>query len=372
LSRDNLFFFKSALAIYAGVFFFISRNILLLLLLNNKCKLVKKKIVDILKIVIPLLLGCIIFWLVYRDIDIDQLKEALSGGISYTLIGASTVVALLSHIARAIRWQMLLKPLGSKISIAELTNTIFVNYGVNILLPRIGEFTRCGMVAKRDNISFTQVIGTLVSERMTDVATVCLIIIAAFALQMSIFFDFFATHPTILPKILDILSSPWFYLIIIGSLLSIYGVVKNFSHIHLVSRTKKAIRNIWEGFYSISRIPSFGWYTFWSITIWALYFVQLHFMVMAFELTNQLSLVITFVVFAMTCIAGIVPVQGGIGAWHFATITTLVYYGIGPVEAGAFALVAHAINTALFAIFGAYGFFAESRKVSIKSVRKHL
>lgn len=323
----------------------------------------KQKLIDTLKIGLSLLLGGYIFWLVYRDIDFDQLTQALQGGISYTLMLLSAVVALLSHVARAARWQILLKPLGRHVSVGELTNSIFVNYGVNILLPRVGEFTRCGMVARRHNLSFTQVVGTLVSERLTDVLTVALILLVAFLLQMRMFFDFFATYPTVLPKIISVLSSPWFYLLIAGFLLALYGVVKNFSHLHLVNRVKKGIRNVWEGVYSISRIPSVGWYLFWSVMTWALYFLQLYLMVKAFAVTESLTLVICFVAYAMTCIAAIVPVQAGIGAWHFAVITTFVYYGVGEVEAGAFALVTHAISTLLYALFGAYGFLIESRKL---------
>jgi uncharacterized membrane protein YbhN (UPF0104 family) len=43
----------------------------------------------------------------------------------------------------------------------------------------------------------------------------------------------------------------------------------------------------------------------------------------------------------MGSLGTIVPVQGGIGTWHFMTILAMGLYGIGGVQAGAFALIVH-------------------------------
>ncbi|MGL5317605.1 MAG: lysylphosphatidylglycerol synthase transmembrane domain-containing protein [Bacteroidales bacterium] len=324
----------------------------------------KQKIINALKVFVSLGLGIYIFWLVYRNADMDQMKQILSDGVSYELLFVSGIIGLLSHIARAKRWQMLIQPLGVRPTVKELTNAIFVNYGVNIILPRVGEFTRCGMVAKKCKLKFTEVVGTLVSERFTDVMTVLLIVLAAFAMQVNTFIRFFKENGTVFEKVDGVLTSPWFYIIILMITVFTYAFFKNFGHFSIVSRTKQVIRNLWSGAMSIRKMESSGAYLFYSFLIWFLYFVQLYVMVKAFLFTQDVTLLVCFIAFAMTAIAGAVPVQGGIGAWHFAVITTFVYYGTGQTEAAAFALVAHLLTTFLNALWGAFGFLAATNRLT--------
>lgn len=325
----------------------------------------KQKIFNLLKILLSLGLGVYIFWLVYRRADIEQIKDVLSGDVSYFILFISAVIGVLSHIVRARRWKMLLQPLGIKPSVKELTYAIFVNYGVNIILPRVGEFTRCGMVSKRYHIKFTEVIGTLVSERLTDVLTVGCIVALAFVLQIGTFMRFFSENETVLSGIHDIFTSIWFYLILLLIVFLCYVFFKSYAQIAFVSKTKQMLRNLWLGICSITKIPSVKSYLFYSVLIWFLYYLQLYAMMQAFGFMKDVSPLICFVAFGMTCIAGIVPVQGGIGAWHFAVITTLVYYGVGNPEAAAFAFVAHLITMLLNAAVGAFGFIMASQEISI-------
>jgi hypothetical protein len=58
----------------------------------------------------------------------------------------------------------------------------------------------------------------------------------------------------------------------------------------------------------------------------------------------------------MGTIAFSIPVQGGIGPWHFMVISTLIFYGVGQTESAAFALVVHTLQTAVNAIVGFYAF----------------
>lgn len=60
----------------------------------------------------------------------------------------------------------------------------------------------------------------------------------------------------------------------------------------------------------------------------------------------------------MSSISVAVPVQGGIGVWHFMVISTLVSFGVSEVDAGAFALVVYTIQTIWVIITGLVGVFA--------------
>lgn len=48
----------------------------------------------------------------------------------------------------------------------------------------------------------------------------------------------------------------------------------------------------------------------------------------------------------------VAPVQGGIGAWHFMVIGTLVVLGINDQDARSFALIVHAAQTVMIVVLG--------------------
>ena len=64
------------------------------------------------------------------------------------------------------------------------------------------------------------------------------------------------------------------------------------------------------------------------------------------------------IAFTMSSIGVAVPVQGGIGPWHFMVIATLVCFGVGKNDAAAFALVVHTIQTVWVIVCGLFGIVA--------------
>ena len=69
-----------------------------------------KRILNILKYVLLFGIGVFIFWKIYRG-EWGRVKESLKN-LNYFWIGVSIVLSVLSQISRAIRWNMLIRPLG--------------------------------------------------------------------------------------------------------------------------------------------------------------------------------------------------------------------------------------------------------------------
>jgi uncharacterized membrane protein YbhN (UPF0104 family) len=79
---------------------------------------------------------------------------------------------------------------------------------------------------------------------------------------------------------------------------------------------------------------------------------MLYVVFLAYEPTSHLSLQTGMITFLMGGLAMLAPVQGGIGAWHFMVIETLVIYGISRPQGKVFALIAHATTNFVYLIFG--------------------
>ena len=113
-----------------------------------------------------LLVTVFLFWLVYRDQDFDDLMKVLRDDVDYTWIWVAIVFGLLSHVSRSLRWQMLTKSMGYRISFMNSFMGVMIGYFANMAIPRMGEFTRCGVVSKYENVPFSKLLGTVVTERV--------------------------------------------------------------------------------------------------------------------------------------------------------------------------------------------------------------
>jgi len=98
-----------------------------------------------------------------------MIKSSLQNDVTYFWILLSAMCGLLSHISRAMRWNYLIEPLGKKPGTLNTFLSVMVGYIMNLVLPRMGEVARCGVLSRYEKISFARLIGTVVTERIIDV-----------------------------------------------------------------------------------------------------------------------------------------------------------------------------------------------------------
>lgn len=133
-------------------------------------KLLKKT----LKIILPILLGGFILYWVYRDFDFSKAEEVLLHQTNWWWMLLSLFFGVMSHVLRGWRWKQTLEPLDAHPKTSDCVDAIFVSYATNLVLPRVGEVSRCGVLAKYDNVSFAKSLGTVVTERLVD--TLCILL----------------------------------------------------------------------------------------------------------------------------------------------------------------------------------------------------
>ncbi len=308
----------------------------------------------ILRIAVPLALGIMIFWWVYRKMDFAQIYEIMSQGIHYPWLVLSCAFGLLSHLLRAIRWKMLIHLLGVKPSLNTLTNSVFINYGANLILPRLGEFSRCVFISQKEKISFSKVFGTLLSERLVDSILVLLMVFTGIFTMHDIYLDFLENHVHIHIPFRVWFTSPGFYLLIMMLSVVGYTIYKKTRHPRLALKIRVILRELWVGIKTLGILPHKGRFLLLTLALWLCYLLQLYVCFFALDFTQHLGFNICLAIFVMGNIAFALPVQGGIGPWHLMVISTLMFYGLDEMHAAAFALVAHTLITILNAISGIY------------------
>jgi len=312
----------------------------------------KKIALKVLKFSAFFALGAFIFWLIYKDQDMDRIKSVLKNDVDYFWVVVSLFVGLLSHISRTLRWGLMIEPIGHKPRFINTFMAVMVGYLMNMAFPRMGEISRCGVLARYEKISFTKLIGTVVAERLVDMISLLILLAIVIISQFGKMLNFVEQNPEMHEKLTSVFSSP--YLIIGVIIIIILFIVfrKTFKHTTFFKKIIEILNNFKEGFISIHRIKRKGWFYFHSVFIWTMYYVMLYVIFFAFEFTRDLNPIAGLTTFVMASFGMVAPVQGGIGAWHFMVKEALSLYGVANENGIIFAFVAHGSMTVMIIIIG--------------------
>jgi len=274
----------------------------------------------------------------------------------------SLFFGLLSHISRTIRWNLLIEPLGKKPRTVNTFLAVMVGYFANLALPRMGEISRCGIISKYEDISFSKLVGTVVLERVLDIIMLFIFLLIALSTQFSIIADFFKQNPKVSEKLSNVFASAYTLYIILGISLTIWLLRKKFKHTSFFKKIDQTLRSFMDGFRTIKKIDNKWPFVLHTVFIWVMYYLMTYICFFSFGFTSNLPALAGLTVFVMSAFGMVAPVQGGFGAWHFMVIGTLLVYlpGVANIEnlSKSFALVVHGAQTAMIIIVGALSVIA--------------
>ena len=312
----------------------------------------KQNTLKILKFLSFFLLGILLFWLVYKDQDINRIKSILSNEVNYFWIIVSVFLGLLSHISRTIRWNLMIEPLGHKPRPLNTFLAVMIGYLMNLALPRMGEISRCGVLSRYEKIPFTKLVGTVVLERLIDVLVLLLLLVIVVITQFGHLVEFLNNNPQVQDKLGKLMRSPILPIALILLFLIIWLTRHKIKGSGVLKKLTGLMNQFIEGFKSIRNIKNKGSFIFHSVFIWVLYYLMLYCVFFSFEFTSHLTPLAGLTIFVLGSFGMIAPVQGGIGAWHFMVIEGLSLYGIDKADGQVFALVAHGSTTIMLIVFG--------------------
>lgn len=119
---------------------------------------------------------------------------------------------------------------------------------------------------------------------------------------------------------------------------------------------------------SLKQVKNIPLFLFYSIAIWASYFLHYYLTFFCFDFTASLGAMCALVTFIVGSIAVIVPTPNGAGPWHFAVKTMLILYGVADINALYFVLIVHTVQTLLVVALGIYSWVALSLTNSKKQI----
>jgi len=281
----------------------------------------KKSLIKILKIGVPIAFGAFLIWYIYNKFTPLQLQE-LSGYVknaNYWIVGLSVGLNLLSHLARAHRWSFMLEPLGYKPKLANNFMAVSVAYLMNIFIPKSGEVSRGIVLDKYEKIPFSAGFGTIISERIVDLIFLVVFIGTALVLKFDVLSEYL--FDTIPARIIHTL------LIALTGLVILAYVFLRFSKSTTNSKIKSFLLDLKDGVLSIVTMKKKKLFIGYSFFIWGLYLLSFYIATQALAETSDIgfsTIIIAFVVGSFT----FAFTNSGFGTYPAAIAGVLVLFNV--------------------------------------------
>ena len=318
----------------------------------------KRRLITTLKVTTPFILGGAILYWMFRNFDFKSMERVLCEEMNWWWMLLSFPFGILAQAFRGWRWKQALEPVGENPRTSTTIYSIFISYAASLAVPRIGEFTRCGVLKRWEGTSFPKAIGTVVTERAVDSLLILILTLITFLSQVPVFLTFFSRTGTRFDEIFGMFTTTGYIVTAIcgvAFLISLYSVRKKLS---FYDKVKATLHGVIEGVMSLRGVKNIPLFLFYSIAIWASYFLHYYLTFFCFSGTAHLGITCAMVTFIVGSIAVLVPTPNGAGPWHFAVKTMLILYGVADNEALYFVLIVHTVQTLLVIAIGVYAWAA--------------
>lgn len=306
------------------------------------------------KILLPLVLGGVILYWMYRGFDFAHVRDVMLHEMDWTWMLLSLPFGILAQTFRGLRWRQMLEPLGERSRMAVRVNAVYLSYASSLVIPRVGEFARCGVLRRMDGVSFPKALGTVVIERAIDTMLMLLIGGVTLLIQLPVFSDFFSRTGTRIDGIFRMFSLTGWVVTAVCGLAALWLVWYLLRKMSIYKKVKDTLCGIWQGVVSLKNVRNVPLFVFLTLAIWGSYFLHYYLTFFCFDFTSHLSLSCALVTFIVGSFAVIVPTPNGAGPWHFAVKTMLILYGVADTQALYFVLIVHTVQTFLVILLGIY------------------
>ncbi|MEP7106695.1 MAG: lysylphosphatidylglycerol synthase transmembrane domain-containing protein [Ferruginibacter sp.] len=293
----------------------------------------KKTVITILKYLFFLGLGIfLVWWSIHKmgDENWEKCKTALKTA-RYLLFIPVFFILIASHISRAIRWKILMKPMGYNPGLVNTFFAVMVGYLANLALPRLGEVLKCTILGKYEKVPADKLVGTILVERAVDVVSLMMVFIIAIVTQFTIIGGhaketirayFLAGNKDLMVIKLVVLVAGVLFIYFISKL-----ILKKYSGIGFVKRINILIKGVGAGLSSVKNLQNKKAFIFHSIFIWCCYAAGTYLGFFVIKETSGLPIAAAFPVLAFASI-GMIITPGGIGFYQVFIMEVMVLYGI--------------------------------------------
>ncbi len=291
-------------------------------------------------------LAAVFLWLSFRNVNLRELWKYVEH-LNLWFLLLVVFSGLASHLLRAARWIILLRPLSSRrVGLFNSFAAVMIGYAVNVAIPRGGEVARLVSISRSENLPWAGVLPTMFIDRLLDIA----LLVALLGLTLTQMPpSATASMPWLVPGGIGLCLATVVGLIV----LPFAGrIIKWLTRLPAIENliTKKWMNTASElaaqfdlGTKSLTDPLGFPSIAILSFAIWLFYWLNLYLMVWAFDLQNKIDVAKSLIVFTIGSVGVLVPTPGSVGSYHFLVSQGLQMVAhLDNVQSLAFATVLHA------------------------------
>lgn len=315
---------------------------------------------EIVKYLIFAALGVLIVYFIQRNFTFSEFIANLKlARIEYVILSVS--VGVLAVFIRALRWRLLLEPMGYKTSLGNAYHATMSGYLVNLGIPRSGEVSRCAMFSKTDNIPLNILVGTVLSERVLDLFMLLLVVMGAVLLQFDLLYTYI--YDNLLVKLMDnIVLLSVIVAVMLTGLVFVFRARKIFKADTAVG---KALLGFFDGIKSIFTLKQPILFIVYTIGIWASYLVMTYTLLLAFDFTDHLGVGGGLSTLVFSTLGVIVPAPAGSATIVSIQMGLTQIYNIAETQAKAISLVMFFSNIFMIIFAGTISYVIMAKRTKI-------
>jgi uncharacterized protein (TIRG00374 family) len=300
--------------------------------------------------IISLIIAAFFLYLAFRNVDLEKAFSILEN-VSFFWLLVFIAIFLLTNFVRAVRWKVILRNVKRDASLLNLFAAMMIGYGVNSVVPRLGEIYRAFFLGKWEGLSRTSMFGTVIIERLIDIL----------ALFFSVFVSVLIYSGDIYTRISWLKAT-----LITGGIISgafLFGIIiivlsgeKSYSLVikfvakfspRFSEKLREFFASLVEGFASVKGTKTVVGIAVLTALIMLLYGLNSYvgFYLLGLQNSYDVSYSTAWILMTISAFGIVIPTPGGIGSYHAIVIFVLTaLFGFSSDESAAYAILTHFIS----------------------------
>ena len=315
-----------------------------------------------LTIAISLGIAALFMWFALKGMEFKKIAGYFAKA-NYFWVFVAAVFGLLAYWFRAVRWNLLLEPMGYKISNSNALWTISFGYLMNLTIPRSGELARSTALYGVENVPVEKSFGTIILERVVDLICMMGFLGLTLIFKYDAILSFYQYVTAEKSKTTEPASNvKWFVIVGISALLGIlfFALRKKLKQFPIYQKVINFAKGILHGLTSIFKLKQKGKFILLSLAIWVSYYLAAYLVCFALPETSDFTIADGFFIIVVGTLGMMVPASGGIGAFHLALklgiMALFLSLGKNPEEGGevglSYAFISHTMQLVIMIVMG--------------------
>ena len=276
---------------------------------DNKSSVLKNTVT----ILVSVLVAGVFRWLALKGLDFEKISNSLKKA-NYLWVAAAAVFGVSAYIFRAVRWNLLLEPMGYQVSNANSLWSISFGYLMNLTIPRSGEVARSTALYGVEKVPVDKSFGTIILERVIDLVCMLVFLVLTLIFKFDAIYSFYERS--------GVRFNPVFIIGIIAggvlALVTFFRFKERFRKFGFISKIIDFIDGIFAGLMSVFRLRQKGKFILLTAGIWICYFFASYLVCFSLPETSDFTLADGCFILVVGTLGMIIPASGGIGAFNLA------------------------------------------------------